>query len=104
MPETDECFILNLDDNNGKGTHWCCIISGLYFDSFGLSPPNEVINRVKRYNNIQYQEKTSVLCGYFCLFFIKKIQEGFSYYDILYKELTPFNPIENEKVIINYFI
>ena len=45
-----------------------------------------ILNKIK---------KISVLCGYFCLFFIKKFQDGNSIYDILYKILDPIN--KNQK-------
>ena len=67
------------------GTHWVCYVDSFYFDPFGL-PPLENILFIKRYNISQYQEKISVLCGYFCLFFIKKFQDGNSFYNILYKK------------------
>ena len=41
-----ECGIINLDDNQGPGTHWVCyrnIDSFVeFFDSFGLIIPHEV--------------------------------------------------------------
>ena len=59
---------------------------------------------VKRFNNLQYQDPKSVLCGYYCLFFIKKYQEGNSFYDILYKLLDPLNQEINEIIIKTYYI
>ena len=101
-----ECGIINLDDHIGPGTHWTCYYDNYYFDPFGLSPPKEVLAYISniKYNTIQYQDKTSVLCGYFCLFFIKKLQQGNSVYDILYKILKPYKPIENENIIKSYFV
>lgn len=97
------CGIINLDNSVGRGTHWVCYIESNYFDPFGLPPPND-LHFIKQYNTLQYQEKKSVLCGYFCLYFIKKFQEGYSFYDILYKLLDPFRPDKNEDIIKNYFI
>ena len=49
---TTECAIVNLDDSNGPGTHWACYWRGknesYYFDSFGLDPPNELFDMMKR--------------------------------------------------------
>ena len=64
------CGIINLDSNNGPGTHWACYVDSFYFDPFGLPPP-ENIRFIKRYNTSQYQKKISVLCGCFCLFSLK---------------------------------
>ena len=69
---TSNCGIINLDSNNGPGTHWVCYVDSFYFDPFGLPPPENILC-IKRYNTSQYQEKISVLCGYFCLFFHYKL-------------------------------
>jgi hypothetical protein len=38
-----ECGVVNLDNDNGNGTHWVCygieIGGSWYFDSYGLPPP-----------------------------------------------------------------
>ena len=68
------CRIINLDDPHGPGIHWTCYINSMYFDSFGLPPP-ENLNFIKRYNILQYQDPKSVLCGNYCLSFFKKYQE-----------------------------
>ena len=80
------CGIINLDNNIGPGTHWVCYVDSFYFDPFGLPPPENILS-IKRYNTSQYQKKISVLCCYFCLFFIKKLQDGNSIYNILYNIL-----------------
>ena len=89
-----ECGIINLDDSIGNGSHWVCYFNDYYFDPFGMMPPLEVIkyNNNIKYNDIQYQDTKSVLCGYHCLYFLKKLNDGFKIYDILYKELDYKNP------------
>ena len=50
-----------------------------------MPPPLEVkkyINNIK-YNDIQYQNTKSVLCGYYCLYFLKRLNESYKIYDIL---------------------
>ena len=46
-PRANECGILNLDDSSGRGTHWVGWIKRrndkLYFDSYGLPPPTELL-------------------------------------------------------------
>lgn len=86
-------MILNLqDENDGGGSHWICftISSGklMYFDSYGLYPPR-IVRRIAHANGIDhvdYQnemlQKTSQLCGWFCLMFIKLIQSGTPFSDI----------------------
>ena len=78
-------------------------INDMYFDPFGLPPP-ENFCFIKRFNNLQCQDPKSVLCGYYCLFFNKKYQEGYSFYDILYKLLDPLNQEINERIIKAYYI
>lgn len=51
-PGENECGILNLDDSDGKGTHWVFWYKTgnvkIYFDSYGLPPPVELISYLKR--------------------------------------------------------
>ena len=49
----------------------------LYFDSFELIPPYELINlRPKYYYNfLQYQPIKSFLCGYYCLHFLNEFNK-----------------------------
>ena len=111
-PYKEECGIINLDDSVGPGTHWVCY-AGLghgteiyyYFDSFGLAPPEEILKYIPniKFNNIQYQDKQSFLCGYYCLFFIHLLQNKVSLYEILYKHLNINSSMQNERTVINYF-
>ena len=50
------CGIINLDNNNGPGTHLACYVDSFYFDPFGLPPPENIIF-IKRYNTLKYQKK-----------------------------------------------
>ena len=70
-----------------------------------MPPPLEVkkyINSIK-YNDIQYQDTKSVLCGYYCLYFLKRLNDGYKIYDILNKDLDYKNPIKNESMIRHFF-
>ncbi|PFX14257.1 Pulmonary surfactant-associated protein D [Stylophora pistillata] len=84
-------FVINLNESDEPGSHWVAMVFGsdliLYFDSFGLDPPQEVLMLCKKhrvnyaFNNTHYQSLTSVLCGYYCLFFLNETsrrQEGAS--------------------------
>lgn len=76
----NECGIVNLDSNNGPGTHWVAYKKRnnqlIYFDSFGdLQPPKELIayfgNDCRiHYNHNAYQSYNSVKCGHLCLSFL----------------------------------
>ena len=98
------CGIINLDSNNGPGTHWACYFESFYFDPCGLPPPENILF-IKRYNTLQYQKND--ICSLWLLlsfFFIKKFQDGNSIYNILYKILDPINPSKNEKILKDNFI
>lgn len=75
----NECGIINLDDNSGKGTHWTAYVKNgskaVYYDSFGnLRPPIELIKYLNgasiEYNHKQYQTFDTVNCGHLCLQFL----------------------------------
>ena len=101
--DKNNCGLINLDNNNGPGTHWAC-----YVDSFFILIPLDYhcpkIFFIKRYNTFQYQEKISVLCCYFCLFSLKIFKMVIQIYAILYKILDPINPSRNEIILKDYFI
>ena len=85
-----ECCILNLDSSSGRGTHWtawykcgsrCGSKSGsrsgekLYFDSYGLRPPDELVEYLQRpvlYNSERVQPEGQVFYGHLCLYVLKK--------------------------------
>ena len=112
-------YIVNLNDSTQPGSHWVVIhVRGSteplkyeyleYFDSFGLNAPMELVELSDKfhlnylYNSTQYQDLKSVLCGYWCLYFVNESQKGRSYYDIL----KPFSHTDtqfNERLIVEYF-
>ena len=78
-PRRNECGILNLDDSNGPGTHYCCFSKNgkdkIYFDSYGLPPPTELVKYLKSpvyYNSERIQPDNEVFCGHLCLYVLKK--------------------------------
>ena len=54
------------------------------------------------YNNSQYQNNYSVLCGYYCLYFINERNKGKTLYQI-FKPFSLTNTLFNEEFIIYYF-
>ena len=105
-------YIVNLNDSTQPGSHWVVINVKPniieYFDSFGLNAPMELVELSSRlglnylYNSTQYQDLNSVLCGYWCLYFVNESRKGRSYYDIL----RPFSHTDtqfNERLIVEYF-
>jgi hypothetical protein len=76
------CYIVNMQSSSaGSGTHWVAFFFFknicYYFDSFGASPPLEIINFIKKkkgshllFNNFIIQDLKSSNCGYFALAFL----------------------------------
>lgn len=89
-PLKNECGILNLDDSSGTGTHWVCWYKDgnkkYYFDSYGLTPPIELIQYLKSpilYNTEQIQPKDQVICGHLCLYVLWKMSKGITLQNII---------------------
>ena len=77
----DGNYIINMDNSTGIGTHWTAFLinknKGIYFDSFGCFPPQNVIDFVKQksnirfgYNNFIMQDLESEKCGFYCIAFL----------------------------------
>ena len=105
-----ECGIINLDDMTGPGTHWVCYrnINNVveYFDPFGLIMPNEALEYFntsgKRivYSIDEIQNRSTVLCGYWCLYFLFERQRGTSFLDVIH---NPHFDDDNSDFIKSYF-
>ena len=105
-----ECGIINLDDMKGPGTHWVCYRSidntVEYFDPFGLLMPNEALEYFntsgKRivYSMDEIQNRNTVLCGYWCLYYLLERQRGNSILDVIH---NPHFENDNSDFIKEYF-
>jgi hypothetical protein len=92
----DESGIINFQPSNCYGSHWVCYINKpylrniLYFDSFGISPPEKIKKYLSSsgkniaWNSTQLQMSSSVLCGHYCIYMIINVNRGKDFYDILY--------------------
>lgn len=79
-PLKNESAVVNLDREDGSGTHWVAYHkngkSVCYYDSFGnLKPPDELYRYFGRdtqiyYNYQQHQNYNSVVCGHLCIIFL----------------------------------
>ena len=79
---SNECGIVNLDENRGAGTHWVAYAKRgprvQYFDSFGnLRPPAELIYYFGRgttitYNHNRFQRFDEMNCGRLCMQFLQQ--------------------------------
>ena len=105
-----ECGIINLDDMSGPGTHWVCYrnINNIveYFDPFGLIMPNEALKYFhtsgKRifYSMDEIQNRNTVLCGYWCLYYLFERQRGTSILDVIH---NPHFDDDNSDFVKAYF-
>jgi hypothetical protein len=107
-------LILNLDDEEGSGTHWVALCKKkdgskvLFFDSYGYPPPQEIVDIYKKnknklvYSNNEIQDPTSIMCGYYCMMFIREFYKGRDFYDFLYS-FDINNRNNNEKILKLYF-
>ena len=110
----DEVGIINLDSQIGPGTHWVAYRNGdkyaEYFDSFGLIMPKEIMQFMstsgKRlmYSGDEIQERDSVLCGYWCLYYLFERQKGTSILKTIHNaHFDMNNQSVNHNFIIQYF-
>ena len=76
------CYILNLDDSSGPGTHWVAVYNNEYFDSYGLNPPKK-LSHLNVVNTIRHQ-KLENTCGIWCCLFLLLRNNGISAYKISY--------------------
>lgn len=83
LPKKPFGMVINLDPSWKAGSHWTALYlpefgSAMYFDSFGLRPPESIILFVERnckhglkYNRSVYQGDLSIKCGIFCIAFLE---------------------------------
>ena len=111
-----ECGIINLDDIQGPGTHWVCyrnldsVVESLpvveYLDPFGLIMPNEALRYFNTsgkqivYSIDEIQSRSTVLCGYWCLYYLYERQRGNSILDAIH---NPHFDSDNSDFIREYF-
>ena len=89
-PLKKECGILNLDSSRNDGTHWVAWFKDndnkIYFDSFGVQPPLELIKYLKSpilYHTYQIQQYNDTNCGEWCLYVLNELNKGRKYFDII---------------------
>jgi len=102
IPKGSKNVIINLSDNPLNGTHWtCCRItdSVLYWDSFGLVCPTELLDYAKKnnkkiyYNIKQIQNINHGYCGAYCLLALYCMQHNKDVEDFGLKPIRSFPPI-----------
>lgn len=108
-------YIWNLDSVKSSGTHWTCSylspVACVYFDPFGLAPPQEVLKFIKSYKSQKYiysssqlQDTKSVLCGYYVAYVMYKMSKGKKIFDFLYNDIFSLdNTKSNDEKIMKEF-
>jgi hypothetical protein len=108
-----ESGIVNYDDD-GPGTHWVCYYNNgksnvvEFFDSYGLPPSDKIILYLNKsgkrimYNDSQLQQFSSVMCGYYCVRYLKSRNKGLLPSKIIY-EFEQYPSDLNEVMIRKLF-
>ena len=104
-----------MDTHIGPGTHWVAYRNGNecaeYFDSFGLKMPFEITNYLNtsrkqiQERDSEIQERDSVLCGYWCLYYLLERQKGTSILRVIHNAKFDVNDQSvNDRFIIEHFM
>ena len=101
-----ECVVINLEDfADGNVTHRTCIYTSEYFDSFGLPPLDIIEDQLRKlykkvwYNPSKLQMDTSVLCGYYCAYYIRERAKGRKAIDVLFNFMQKPSR-QNENIVV----
>ena len=108
-PKANESLVIKEEDYfDDDGTHWVAIYSDPktrdveHFDSLGMRPSEAVYRYIQTTgkgivnNSSILQDINSVLCGYYCLYFIVHRWQGRSMQDILL-DFTQMPSLKNER-------
>ena len=85
-------IIYNLEPSYMNGSHWVATYvennTINYFDSFGMPPFQEIVDHARNRNltplhQNKIQNIMTIICGYFCLYFLNEMNKGTAYYDLL---------------------
>lgn len=115
----DMNFIINMQNSNdGNGTHWIALRlknnQCSYFDSFGMVPPQEIVDFCKRivkssltYSTKQIQHMKQTSCGFYCIAFLiftnqNKNKNIFSLSNS-FLNMFYIDTIQNNKILQEYF-
>lgn len=120
----------DLDGDNNEGTHWTCFQvmeypngkkEAIYFDSYGISPPEIVKAHIKKSFGITYipystkdiQSLMSNACGYYCMAFLHFINKspyrsGHLFEDVetfleMFLDLNKSNDFKHNEYILKHF-
>lgn len=124
--KANRSYIVNLDNetdldgDDNAGTHWTCFQvfsypngkkEAIYFDSYGISPPEIVKSHIKKSFGITYipystkdiQSLMSDVCGYYCLAFLHFINASPYRSELLFDNVEKFLAMFLDLNKSNYF-
>lgn len=111
-----ESVVINLQNfDEGSGSHWTCVYNDPdkqdieYFDSYGFPGGDEIKDFMKTSgkkptyctNEIQSLNENSIVCGYYCIYYILSRIKGIDKYDVVYNKFTNNNAQKNDKTVID---
>lgn len=111
--KTPTLFVLNTDDHDGPGEHWCILIihdrrRAEFFDSFGRSPTvysftKEILKHAKNiiFNEYPVQCLTAATCGHHCIFWAVYRARGFEPREIM-KFYSAKGCSRNDKMVFKF--
>ena len=80
-------YIMNYQTTKERGSHWVLVSypNKLYFDSYGIIPPDNVFEFLGdfTYNTMQVQPEGTSMCGQLCLYVYYKLMKGYKFEDIV---------------------
>jgi len=81
-PNDKSAQIINLGNPTIGGSHWCATYNGMYFDPFGIVPP-EKLDQLD-WIPLQIQDQNFGGCGNYCILWLFYAKEGEidKFYDI----------------------
>jgi hypothetical protein len=91
-------YIINLQNHNQSGSHWCLLHNKIYIDPFGQVPTIAISKYTTKYSDEDYQNYKSQACGYFCCYFGDNITAGKDPFHGLTKDT-----LKNEHILQQYF-
>ena len=110
--KSNDCnYIINLESSNdGNGTHWLALKienrDCVYFDSYGMLPPEEIIPFCKRiqkshmsYNTKEIQDLSAQTCGFYAMAFLIFLNNNHNHN--LYQKSSLFSNIFSANTKLN---
>ena len=105
------CYIANSDPCTELGSHWVAFFHSSpktleFFDSYGKTPsyyglsiPNTM---ALKYNPLQLQADSSLLCGQWCILFLHRRAQGTSFATLI-RRFSSLTPTKADAHVQNYY-